>query len=1383
MDELSYTVGGDSNLVSFKSAARVPITSLKAHFKPKQDLHGYSKPWPAGGGKNLYDVVHDTISNYTIINSSFEIVTNEYFALSGYVEVLPSTDYTLSAAMKNTEGSIIVCRYDENKEHIGERLRATYTANKTSLSFTTQANCKYIRFCGAKVSSNDSAHLLFDTFQLEKGSAATSYEPYENICPIEGWTEVEQYYSGKNMGHIVGYSASATVNREKTNTYGTTINTIDYEGIHGEVIVTQTQAPELNSVNHYKNGYMVFYPDNLIWDQKYDISFKVSNIISNPLNTTINNFKLISPYGNQALPIKVVEDKLYFKNVLNKQKTNEPSLTGFDIRICGMSCTISDIMITPADSNEEEYEPYTQKRFVTWNQWLKPLTAENWQAYNSNYINTTFENGTATSTWLTNNSGYGTSIKNITGVLQKNKEIWYISYMLKSSMSGGNWGIEYNGGFQNTLVNNLDADTWTRCSECSIYWRGTRNYVYISYYRSGINEHTGMVAQVKSPIFINLTQMFGPGNEPTKEEFEEQCTLNGIDLTTPLPYNEGSIREWKTNGALLKNDIIFPVLGKNKFNINVPFVEPNDTAQSSNTNRIFQPYTYCLGLNGANQYLPDRASNTSYGVLFAIPLLYGTYRISYTGENVSITLVRYNDNGEVLISGNSSIDSQGIFANGPGVSITGVIFRSVTANEPTIVSNIQIEEGIISTQYEEFDSKHTVYGGYVDVITGDVVAEQMCFTFKCSDSNQITELTNTKRLRFATEVPLKGEGVTKAGITYCDKLPYVYTNDDSPHYYSTTNNPRGYLYVNVPIDAADNDEYTFVVSLYTPQVITKISTTQLSTFLNHNNFWSNTNDITEVSYAIHDTAPIRAAKHRIAANEPHVETIDSSLAHFETDMVAPLKECKIYFNPIQDLHGYSEPWPGGGGKNLFNWNVPLQNPDNTGADNTNKRIFIPNTYFVGASYSNYWHPERIDSYSIDNGSITVSSVSGYGVGFAISVTSGDYRISATITSGEGAYNAILYKTDGTPVILENGGGTVRFTVPDDVNIAVIIFRSASGGGSVTFTNIQVEKGTSSTAYEPYENICPITGWTSLQIHSAGKNLLRLPVMTRTNSGITWTVHENGSIDIDGTSTSQYSFMSNWNDVNLHKTFYLKAGTYKLSGNNNKIASMYLVARDGSTNKDIGAIGRHDSTSTFTLAQDTLVGFQVAVAQVDGEIHATFRPQLELIEVSEFESPHYNTVDMNWDDSVGTVYGGYIDLLNGELVQTHICSTITRASNYDEGNNGFWYTTAAGLNIPGIASTNDSLICNRLNQDTNVGGNSAEGLITCYGNQIIRWKEHRDMTLEEYNTYLINNPLIICYKIATSIHHQLSPKTLKTLRGQNNIWSNSNGNVSVKYWAH
>lgn len=284
MGELSYTVGGDSNLVSFKSATRVPITSLKAHFKPKQDLHGYSKPWPAGGGKNLYNVAHDTISNNTIINSSFEYVNNEYYATSGYVEVLPSTEYTLSAALTNTFGAIFVCQCNENKEFIGERLLVYYTANKTVATFTTREDCKYIRFGGAKNNGDDSVHLLFDTFQLEKGSAATSYEPYSNICPIEGWNGIEinkcrknLLPSGtyikevKNQGVLLEYNNGALhIKCEGTGTNGYVFFDLPDEFMFYLPDGTYTLS---GGTNEYGGGYIYLY----LIVNTLDIEFKTSS--------------------------------------------------------------------------------------------------------------------------------------------------------------------------------------------------------------------------------------------------------------------------------------------------------------------------------------------------------------------------------------------------------------------------------------------------------------------------------------------------------------------------------------------------------------------------------------------------------------------------------------------------------------------------------------------------------------------------------------------------------------------------------------------------------------------------------------------------------------------------------------------------------------------------------------------------------------------------------------------------------------------------------------------------------------------------------------------------------------------------------------------------
>ena len=89
--------------------------------------------------------------------------------VSRYVKIDPNTPYTLS--MEN--GDKVprqICFYNNQKTCIGS-LATPYTgqAARFSYGFTTPANAKYLRVCFAGTAKN---------IQLERGNAATSYDPY-----------------------------------------------------------------------------------------------------------------------------------------------------------------------------------------------------------------------------------------------------------------------------------------------------------------------------------------------------------------------------------------------------------------------------------------------------------------------------------------------------------------------------------------------------------------------------------------------------------------------------------------------------------------------------------------------------------------------------------------------------------------------------------------------------------------------------------------------------------------------------------------------------------------------------------------------------------------------------------------------------------------------------------------------------------------------------------------------------------------------------------------------------------------------------------------------------------------------------------------------------
>ena len=194
-----------------------------------------------------------------------------------------------------------------------------------------------------------------------------------NIRNITGWTGCTLRMAEKNMGHIYGYSASSinspTGTRSLIGSYGTTINTINYTLPDTSLIITQENYSD-TSIYSYRNGYVFIGVDNLIFGEKYNISFKVSNIVSNPREATLNDIRLVVPSGGFNSAAKVENNKIIFKNVTFAQLASRPEMTGFDIRICGMSFTLSEFMVTQASDYclDMDFKPYTCSEITySWN--------------------------------------------------------------------------------------------------------------------------------------------------------------------------------------------------------------------------------------------------------------------------------------------------------------------------------------------------------------------------------------------------------------------------------------------------------------------------------------------------------------------------------------------------------------------------------------------------------------------------------------------------------------------------------------------------------------------------------------------------------------------------------------------------------------------------------------------------------------------------------------------------------------------------------------------------------------------------------------------------------------------------------------------------------
>ena len=143
-------------------------------------ISGHTQVEVGDDGKNRIPYVEFGILNQT--DGSEE--ANNDNKRTGFIYVPKHGNYTISG-LDGSNIAIRIFEYDKNKNYIRNYLSVTFTG---ALTIITNENVGYVRFQGNKI--------LFasDTAQLEEGSTATAYEPYNGyqITVNLGGT----YYSG-----------------------------------------------------------------------------------------------------------------------------------------------------------------------------------------------------------------------------------------------------------------------------------------------------------------------------------------------------------------------------------------------------------------------------------------------------------------------------------------------------------------------------------------------------------------------------------------------------------------------------------------------------------------------------------------------------------------------------------------------------------------------------------------------------------------------------------------------------------------------------------------------------------------------------------------------------------------------------------------------------------------------------------------------------------------------------------------------------------------------------------------------------------------------------------------------------------------------------------
>lgn len=378
------------------------------------------------------------------------------------------------------------------------------------------------------------------------------------------------------------------------------------------------------------------------------------------------------------------------------------------------------------------------------------------------------------------------------------------------------------------------------------------------------------------------------------------------------------------------------------------------------------------------------------------------------------------------------------------------------------------------------------------------------------------------------------------------------------------------------------------------------------------------------------------------------------------------------------------------------------------------------------------------------------------------------NMESRIAAGIGEKQNILIPGNGIRIDQDDvisatgGGGGIEFTKIESGSLV-----SVNDTADLPVVDLAVEiKAVQSGSGDPSpSNVRPISGWSSVGVTRAGKNL------------INWKV-----------SATTFEFL-------------LPSGSYILSSNGTLATGLWYFRgydADGNlyTSKDalgLGSAWTHSSSSHWNYAQGSATfAFTVPSGCSKMEIFkqnadGTIDCQIELGSTATSYEP-YNATTVTI--ALGqTVYGGSLDVTSGVLTVTWAIATFdknTTGWSWQDSTKQAYISTALSSAPAKYNAVEVTHICNILRPCSNgarpnyIGNFSA--LISSGSG--VAFSAPNCNSLADFTDWLTNNDITIqfVYELAQPVTVQLTPTEIETLLGINNIWADSGDILNLEYYT-
>lgn len=336
----------------------------------------------------------------------------------------------------------------------------------------------------------------------------------------------------------------------------------------------------------------------------------------------------------------------------------------------------------------------------------------------------------------------------------------------------------------------------------------------------------------------------------------------------------------------------------------------------------------------------------------------------------------------------------------------------------------------------------------------------------------------------------------------------------------------------------------------------------------------------------------------------------ADIVSFEAAQEDTISGAEFSIVPQQDLHGYDNPWPAGGGKNL-----------------------LPNTYTT-TTINGVTFTVNADGTVDANGTATADTdfIMQTEPNFRALLTSGTNYIINGCPSG-GSTSTYFMRLNVAGISDTGAGANINYTGQTLGNFSIRIVNGYTANHLLFKPMLRLASVADAT-FAPYSNECPISGFTGAEITADGKNLVNINSQGRSYGTVTFD-YSGSTLKITGTSTSTGT--GAWIDDG----FVIPAGTYTLSTDFTGLVRILI----GGWGTVYSADNEHPRTFTLTKPTKVTLGVNLTAGET---YDITIHNQLELGSTATTYEPFVGaTHDITWQDEAGTIYGGNIAYLGGD----------------------------------------------------------------------------------------------------------------------------------------